>query len=391
MQEQLIKIEGRTTTLAAENGEWATQAPELSVIVPTFNERDNVAEIVQRLEASLSGNAWEVIFVDDDSPDGTAARAREIARTDPRVRCLQRIGRRGLSSACVEGMLASSAPFLAVMDADCQHDETVLPRMLEILKAGDTDIVVGSRYIEGGGIGSWTASRAKMSRFATRLGRTVMKQDLSDPMSGFFALRRGVLELAVRDLSNIGFKILLDLVASSPGTLRLKETPYTFRNRHAGESKLDSQAMWGFVMLLADKLIGHIVPVRFVAFAMVGALGVFVHFAILSTLFQLMAVPFHFSQGAATVSAMVCNFALNNALTYRDMRLKRWQWFKGLGSFSLSCSLGALANVGIASYLFRRDTSWAVAALAGIAVGAVWNYAVTAFYTWSKEGRGPRN
>jgi dolichol-phosphate mannosyltransferase len=391
MQEQLIKIEGRTTTLAAENGEWATQAPELSVIVPTFNERDNVAEIVQRLEASLSGNAWEVIFVDDDSPDGTAARAREIARTDPRVRCLQRIGRRGLSSACVEGMLASSAPFLAVMDADCQHDETVLPRMLDILKAGDTDIVVGSRYIEGGGIGSWTASRAKMSRFATRLGRTVMKQDLSDPMSGFFALRRGVLELAVRDLSNIGFKILLDLVASSPGTLRLKETPYTFRNRHAGESKLDSQAMWGFVMLLADKLIGHIVPVRFVAFAMVGALGVFVHFAILSTLFQLMAVPFHFSQGAATVSAMVCNFALNNALTYRDMRLKGWQWFKGLGSFSLSCSLGALANVGIASYLFRRDTSWAVAALAGIAVGAVWNYAVTAFYTWSKEGRGPRN
>jgi dolichol-phosphate mannosyltransferase len=391
MQEQLIKIEGHTTTLSAENGERATQAPELSVIVPTFNERDNVAEIVQRLEASLSGNAWEVIFVDDDSPDGTAARAREIARTDPRVRCLQRIGRRGLSSACVEGMLASSAPFLAVMDADCQHDETVLPRMLEILKAGDTDIVVGSRYIEGGGIGSWTASRAKMSRFATRLGRTVMKQDLSDPMSGFFALRRGVLELAVRDLSNIGFKILLDLVASSPGTLRLKETPYTFRNRHAGESKLDSQAMWGFVMLLADKLIGHIVPVRFVAFAMVGALGVFVHFAILSTLFQLMAVPFHFSQGAATVAAMVCNFALNNALTYRDMRLKGWQWFKGLGSFSLSCSLGALANVGIASYLFRRDTSWAVAALAGIAVGAVWNYAVTAFYTWSKEGRGPRN
>jgi len=391
MQEQLIKIESRTTTLSAENGESPGQVPELSVIVPTFNERDNVAEIVQRLEASLSGNAWEVIFVDDDSPDGTAARAREIARTDPRVRCLQRIGRRGLSSACVEGMLASSAPYLAVMDADCQHDETVLPRMLEILKAGDTDVVVGSRYIEGGGIGSWTASRAKMSRFATRLGRSVMKQDLSDPMSGFFALRRSVLELAVRDLSNIGFKILLDLVASCPGTLRLKETPYTFRNRHAGESKLDSQAMWGFVMLLTDKLIGHIVPVRFVAFAMVGALGVFVHFAILSTLFQLMAVPFRYSQGAATVAAMVCNFALNNALTYRDMRLKGWQWFKGLGSFSLSCSLGALANVGIASYLFRRDTSWAVAALAGIAVGAVWNYAVTAFYTWSKEGRGPRN
>lgn len=364
---------------------------ELAVIVPTFNERDNISEVVSRLEQCLQGEAWEVIFVDDDSPDGTAARVREIARQHPRVRCLQRIGRRGLSSACVEGMLASSAPYLAVMDADCQHDERVLPHMLDILRAGDTDVVVGSRYTDGGGIGGWNASRAKMSRLATRLSRAVMKQNLSDPMSGFFALRRDVFELAVRDLSNIGFKILLDLIASSPQPLRLRETPYTFRNRHAGESKLDSQAMWGYLMLLADKLIGHIVPVRFVAFGLVGTIGVFVHFAVLSTLFREMAVPFRYSQAAATIAAMVGNFALNNALTYRDMRLKGWQWIKGLVTFGLSCSLGALANVGIASYLFKRDTSWALAALAGIVVGAVWNYAVTAFYTWTEEGRRPRS
>jgi dolichol-phosphate mannosyltransferase len=250
--------------------------------------------------------------------------------------------------------------------------------------------VVGSRYTEGGGVGGWNASRAKLSRFATRLSRVVIKQDLSDPMSGFFALRREALELAVRDLSNIGFKILLDLIASSPHPLRLRETPYTFRNRHAGESKLDNQAMWGYVMLLADKLIGHIVPVRLVAFSLVGTVGVLVHFAVLSMLFGVMSIPFRFSQAAATIAAMAGNFALNNALTYRDMRLKGWQWFKGLVSFGLSCSLGALANVGIASYLFRRHTFWAFAALAGIVVGAVWNYAVTAFYTWSKEGRGPR-
>ena len=391
MEEQILKTEGRSLGLSAGAGERAVQAPELSVIVPTFNERDNVAEVVEKLAACLEGKDWEVIFVDDDSPDGTAAVVREIARKNPRVRCLQRIGRRGLSSACVEGMLASSAPYLAVMDADGQHDESVLPRMLEILKAGETDVVVGSRYMQGGGIGAWQSSRAEMSRFATRLSRTVIKQSLSDPMSGFFAVRREVLELAARDLSNIGFKILLDLLASSPSPLRLQETPYTFGSRHAGESKLDSQAMWGYVMLLADKLIGRIVPVRFVAFVLVGSAGVFVHFAVLSTVFKVFAAPFHFSQAAATVAAMVCNFALNNSLTYRDMRLKGWQWFKGLISFSLSCSLGALANVGIASYLFRRDTSWAVAALAGIAVGAVWNYAVTAFYTWSKEGRGPRS
>lgn len=358
-----------------------------SVVIPTFKERDNVAELVRRLDACLAGVAWEAIFVDDDSPDGTADRVRELARADPRVRCIQRIGRRGLSSACVEGMLASSAPFLAVMDADLQHDETVLPRMLAVLQANEADLVVGSRYVEGGGIGTWNADRAMMSRFATRLSRLVIKRDLSDPMSGFFALRRDTFEAAVRNLSSIGFKILLDLIASSPQPPRLKEIPYQFRERHAGESKLDSQAMWGYLMLLGDKLFGHIVPVRFVAFTLVGGLGVVVHFAVLTLLFHALARPFGASQAAATMVAMTSNFALNNALTYRDMRLRGWRWLKGWISFTLVCALGAIANVGIASYLFVQDTMWVLAALAGIVVGAVWNYAVTAIYTWNKAGR----
>jgi dolichol-phosphate mannosyltransferase len=367
-----------------------SQVAELSIIVPTFNERENVLELVRRLDECLKGNSWEVIFVDDDSSDGTADRVREIARRDRRVRCIQRIGRRGLSSACVEGMLASSAPYLVVMDADLQHDESVLPRMLDALRAGDTDIVVGSRYTKGGGIGTWNAKRAKISRFATRLSRMVVKRDLSDPMSGFFALRREALEQAVRNLSNIGFKILLDVLASSSQPLRLKEIPYEFRNRHAGESKLDSQAMWGYLMLLADKLFGHIVPVRFVAFTAVGGVGVFVHFLVLSVLYSAMTLSFTLSQAVATMVAMTSNFALNNALTYRDMRLRGWRWMKGWVSFTLVCSLGAFANVGIASYLFVHDTVWVLAALAGIVVGAVWNYAVTAIYTWNRPGRGPR-
>ena len=371
--------------------EMESQGAELSVIVPTFNERANVLEVVQRLEACLGGESWEVIFVDDDSNDGTAEQIRRIARQNRRVRCLQRIGRRGLSSACVEGMMASSAPYLAVMDGDGQHDEGVLPRMLEILRAGDTDVVVGSRYVDGGGIGTWSTSRAKMSRFAARLSRAVIKHDLSDPMSGFFVLRRDVLELAVRNLSNIGFKILVDLIASSPQTLRVKETPYVFRNRHTGESKLDSQAMWGYVMLLADKLIGHVVPVRFVAFALVGTVGVFLHFSVLTTLFRAMSFSFSLSQAVATLVAMTSNFALNNALTYRDMRLKGWRWVGGWASFTLACSVGMLANVGIASYLFRHDTVWILSALAGIVVGAVWNYAVTSIYTWNRQERASRS
>ncbi len=366
----------------------ASQVAEFSVIVPTFNERDNILEVVERLEACLRDEDWEVIFVDDDSPDGTGDRIREIARQNRHVRCLQRIGRRGLSSACVEGMMASSAPYLAVMDADCQHDETLLPRMLEVLRSGQCDVVVGSRYVEGGGIGSWDESRAKMSRLATRLSRAVIKQELSDPMSGFFGLRREALELTVHSLSNLGFKILLDLIASSSRPLRLSEIPYQFRNRHAGESKLDSQAAWEYVMLLADKLVGHLVPVRFVGFALVGMVGVGIHFAVLTVLFGALSLSFTISQTAATLAAMTSNFALNNALTYRDRRLKGWGWLKGWVLFLLACSLGTLANIGIAAYLFGHNTVWALSALAGIVVGAVWNYALTATYTWTKPKAG---
>jgi dolichol-phosphate mannosyltransferase len=375
------------TPSSAPSPENATSLPpissvELSVIVPTFNEQANIATLVQRLDKTLKGRSWEVIFVDDDSPDGTADRVREIGRTDHRVRCIQRIGRRGLSSACIEGLLSSSAPYQAVIDADLQHDETVLPAMLDALKRGEADIVIGSRYVEGGGVGEWHQSRAKISRVATRISRLVLHADLTDPMSGFFMLRRQAFADRVRKLSGIGFKILLDLFASSKEPLRFRELPYEFRSRHAGESKLDSQAAWQYLMLVLDKLVGDIVPVRFVAFALVGSVGVGVHVALLALLFKGFRVDFTIAQALATLVAMTSNFALNNILTYRDMRLRGWKWLRGWVSFSLACSVGAIANVGIASYLFQSNTAWVLAALAGILVGVVWNYAVTALYTW---------
>lgn len=362
----------------------ANPGPELSIIVPTYNERDNIVELVSRLKQCLMGHSWEVIFVDDDSPDGTADRVRAFGRGDSRIHCLQRIGRRGLSSACVEGMLASTAPYLAVMDADLQHDEKLLPQMLDLLKVGNADIVVGSRYVQGGGIGDWNTSRAAISRFATRLSRVVVPAELTDPMSGFFMLRRDVLTKSVRNLSAIGFKILLDLFASSPRALQFKELPYQFRNRYAGESKLDSVAGWDYGMLLLDKLVGHIVPARFVAFSIVGGLGVLVHLLVVSLLFKMLKRPFVEGQAIATGVAMTFNFAVNNVLTYRDLRLRGWQWVRGWVSFAIACSFGAFANVGIASYLYKMDAGWVPAAVAGIVIGAVWNYATTMVYTWNK-------
>jgi len=360
---------------------------DLSIVVPTFNEKENIRDLVAGLDAALSGVRWEVIFVDDDSPDGTASVVRELARSDRRVRCIQRIGRRGLSTACVEGMLASSAPYLAVMDADLQHDETVLPAMLDLLKQGTTDLAVGTRYASGGSTGVWNPRRVSMSRFATTLSRFMMRVNVSDPMSGFFMLRRQTLDDTVRQLSGIGFKILLDIIASSPSSIRIAEVPYTFRNRHAGVSKLDSVAVWEYGMLLADKMVGRYVPIRFLSFAVVGGLGVLVHFAVLTIMLQGFHTRFPVSQGSATFVAMVFNFTVNNALTYRDRRLHGLRWLSGLATFILACSIGAFANVGIATYLFETRVEWVLAALSGVIVGAVWNYVVTQVYTWGHPHR----
>jgi dolichol-phosphate mannosyltransferase len=357
----------------------------LSIVVPTFNESRNVRELLHRLEATLGATGWEVIFVDDDSPDGTATEVRNIAQTDPRVRCLQRIGRRGLSSACIEGMLATSAPTIAVMDADLQHDETILPTMLAAIEKGGADLVVGTRYAADGSLGDWNKTRKTMSQLATVTSRAILRQPVSDPMSGFFMLQRTVLNSIVYGLSGVGFKILLDILATVKQPLRIDEVPYCFRDRFAGESKLDEMVIWEYGMLLADKTIGRFVPVRFFTFSIIGGLGISVHMVILITLLKGLHTGFIIAQSVAIGITMIFNFTLNNLLTYRDQRLRRWAWFKGLLSFMIACSIGALANVGIAASLFEHRTQWMLAALAGVLVGAVWNYAVTQLYTWGKH------
>jgi dolichol-phosphate mannosyltransferase len=336
---------------------------------------------------TLGPTGWEVIFVDDNSPDGTSVMVRGVARVDPRVRCIQRIGRRGLSSACIEGMMATSAPIIAVMDADLQHDETLLPKMLEEIAQKGADVVIGTRYGLGGTTGNWSKSREAMSRLATMLSRLILKREISDPMSGMFMLQRNVLEATVHNLSGVGFKILLDILATAKLPLKISEVPYHFRERFAGESKLDGMVIWEYGLLLADKLVGRFIPIRFVAFAVVGGLGVLVHMSVLAMVFKILGIGFTSAQSFSTGVSMIFNFALNNLLTYSDRRLRGWRWVKGLLIFMIVCSIGAIANVGIATALFENHTQWIIAALGGVLVGAVWNYAATQFYVWGEAKR----
>nr|WP_245336977.1 glycosyltransferase family 2 protein [Sphingomonas sp. PvP018] len=359
---------------------------EIAVVIPTFNEKANVAALIAKLDQALAGRRWEAIFVDDDSPDGTAEAARVLGRSDMRVRVIQRIGRRGLSSACIEGLCATAAPVVAVIDGDLQHDETLLPKMLDLLQAGDHDVVIGSRFVSGGGTGDWDRDRVAKSALATRLSRRVLKADLSDPMSGFFAIRTDVARALAPRLSAIGFKILLDLLTAAPEPLRFAELPYTFRCRTEGESKLDHVVALEYLIALYDRMFGRFVPVRFAMFSAIGVLGIGVHMAVLSALFLGIGTSFLIGQIGATLAALTMNFFLNNALTYRDRRLKGWrQLADGWVSFALICSVGAIANVGIAAFMHDvRNDAWAVSAMIGVLVGAVWNYALSSRFTWGR-------
>jgi dolichol-phosphate mannosyltransferase len=361
----------------------AEVAPELAVVIPTLNERDNVPLVVERLNRVLAGVAWEAIFVDDDSPDGTADVVRAVGRAQPNIRVLHRLGRRGLASASIEGILASTAPYAAVMDGDLQHDESLLPVMLAKIKAERLDIVVASRHVGEGGVGDMQHSRVMISDFASRLGRLVVKAELTDPMSGFFLVKREAFNEAMRSLSGQGFKILLDLFASAPRPLAFAEVPLNFRQRLHGESKLDAMVAWEYLMLLLEKLVGPAVPVRFLLFAMIGTLGIGTHLFTLWFATHVLFAAFALAQAVATWVAMTGNFLLNNLFTYRDRRLRGWRVLTGLLSFYAVCGAGAGANVGVAAYLNGDHHSWWLSGLAGAAVSVVWNYAVSSVFTWS--------
>ena len=357
---------------------------DLCVVVPVLNERDNIAPMVDALRVALDGIAWEVMFVDDDSRDGTREAVAALAVLDRRVRLLHRIGRRGLSTAFIEGAQASLAPYIAAIDGDLQHDERLLPRMFAVLRDEPVDIVIGSRYVAGGGTGDWDSRRAGMSSLATRLSQVVLRAPVADPMSGFFMIRRSTFQLALRRLSALGFKILLDIIASLPEPPVLRELPYEFRNRVAGESKLDAGVLRDYLMLILDKLVGHIVPVRFLLFAGVGALGLAAHLLVLR-LGLSAGYDFQAAQLMATAVAIIGNFTLNNVFTFRERKLRGWRFVQGLLTFGLISSVGAAGNLGVSSFVFdTAHSSWWLAGIAGAVMSLVWNYAVSSVLTWRR-------
>jgi dolichol-phosphate mannosyltransferase len=358
--------------------------PQLAVIVPSYNERDNIELLYEKVAIALGDTPWEMIVVDDDSPDGTADLVNELSRVYANIRCLRRFGRRGLASACVEGMAVTSAPFVAVIDGDLQHDEAILPTMLTKAQAG-ADLVVGSRFADGGSAGDGLSStRLSGSNLANRLAGMIAGQAVSDPMSGFFLMRRDAALKAAPKLASDGFKILIDLIVTSArmGTpLKIEEVGYTFRQRHAGESKMSPLVVIQYLGLWFSKLTGGALPPSFLLFGLVGGTGVVVHLLTLGA-FTALGQGFVVSQIAATLIAMAWNFVLNNNLTYADRKLRGTRLITGFLSFCAICALGGIANISVANAIYSWDHQTFIAGLSGAVMSSVFNYAVTRAFTW---------
>ncbi len=356
---------------------------DLSIIIPTYNEKNNIAPLIQSLRSALEDVEWEVVFVDDDSPDGTSKLLRDYALKDNRVRVIQRLGRRGLASACIEGVLSSSSPYICIMDADLQHDEGLLNQMLDSLRNEDLDLVIGSRYTDQGNADAMPYYRKKLSEAANWFSNRMFGVNITDPMSGYFMFTRHYFESVQYKLSGRGFKILLDMLISSHQPVRFKELPYVMRQRQHGESKLDFLVIWDFLIQIINRVLGKFVPYRFLSFMTVGFSGLVIHMFFLWLLHAQYHGDFTYAQSVATFIAMTSNYFLNNIFTYHDARKKNKALWSGLFKFYLVCLLGAVLNVALASYLYDRNIIWIIAGISGAMAGAVWNFTISNIFVWT--------
>ncbi len=356
----------------------------LCVVIPILNEVHNVRPMVEGLERALKGLAWRAVFVDDDSSDGTLDVLRHLCHHHPHIRFIHRIHRRGLASACIEGMLSSAADVFAVMDGDLQHDETMLPKMLSLLEEENLDMVSASRFLPNSTLEDFSALRQKLSRWGNWLANLRINPPLTDPLTGFFVIRANVFLPIARHLSQQGFKILVDILLTTQKPLRYREVPMVFHKRSHGSSKLNHFVMLQFLYMVLDKSLGHLIPLRFLLYTLSGIGGMLVNIGILGVGLFVFKQPFEISQGMAATIAISVNFLNNNYITYHERRLQGRKALLGLLRFYCVCAVGLFCNVGAARFLFLNETPWYIAGLLGFLLGGVWNHAVSSHFVWKK-------
>jgi len=369
--------------MAAFNGHGAE--PLLSLVICTLDEADCIGGVLKETGEALAGVSYEIVVVDDSDDMATADVVLAYARKDARIRLIRRSGSRGLASAAIAGWEVARGDVLAIMDGDGQHDPRLVREMLVRLIAGKRDLVVASRFTEDGpsGMVGW---RYLISRAGIAFTDLMLGVHSTDPLSGLFVMRRDWFEAARPRLSGVGFKILIDVMASGPRRPKITEVGTSLRTRLGGESKLDMRVILDLAALLLDKRTRGLIPARFSLFAAVGSTGVAVHLAALTLAMESMALPFWIAQALAIFVAMNSNFFLNNVLTFRDKRLRGLALWSGLIAFDLSCAGGALLGEAVGSLAKMTGLHWVVAGVGGAFAAALWNYVAASGAVWREGG-----
>ncbi|HEX79403.1 MAG TPA: glycosyltransferase family 2 protein [Dehalococcoidia bacterium] len=366
----------------------------VSLIVPTYNEHDNIAPLVERIHCALSPRDYEILFIDDDSTDGTADAASSLLEKYP-VRVIVRKDKKGLASAVVDGLNHINGDVIAVMDADLQHPPEVLPGLLKAITEEDADVAIGSRYVPGGGCQGWSLTRKIISRGAIFIAHLLLPatRKVKDPMSGFFAFRRNVVKDA--RLNPSGFKILLEILMMGRFN-RVAEVPFIFVTRERGESKLNARQQLDYLKHIYSLMRRTGELTRFIKFCLVGGSGVIVNYGLywILTRFAGFTPIDDMAAGGITSgnlamaisieTSIITNFLLNNYFTFADRKVRKaGAFFRALLNFNLICIIGGLIQIGVANlFAVVFGVNDLIAVLAGIAVATLWNYFLNNWLTW---------
>ena len=361
----------------------------ISIVIPTFNEVENIIPLLKNLTALVNDFEYEIIIVDDDSPDGTSDAVNKYMKFNKRIKLITRIGRSGLSSAIKEGLIFAQGKYLLVLDGDGQHHPSFILNMLREIKKNESDVVIGSRFLNDSKVEGLSNKRSLGSKIANKLARISLHRNYSkitDYLSGCFCLEKEMTKKFIRKIEINGFKFLYELLSLSKGKLAVNEVPLIFKERRFGNSKLDIAIVWDFLISIIHNLTLRILPRRAISFGMVGISGVFVQLFVTSCLVEIFLVDFYNALPFAVIIAATSNFLINNQVTFRSDRLKNSALLIGLLKFLIVASLPVIANVGITTAFYKyisADTF--VAQIAGIAIVYAWNYLASSSFVWKKS------
>ncbi|TGK05620.1 glycosyltransferase family 2 protein [Leptospira langatensis] len=382
--------------------------PSVSVILPTYNESENLPIAADRISKSLSGFKHEIIVVDDDSPDHTWEIAENLQETIPQLRVIRRLTGKGLSSAVLTGMGAAEGEVFVVMDSDLQHDEKILPEMIRSFYERDVDLCLGTRYAKGGSTGKWSWARIGISRFANFLAKRLLGLPVSDPMSGYFGIKRSVYSETVNEINPRGFKILLEFLGRSKEELKIEEIPYTFQTRVHGKTKLNNSVIKNFFLAVLDIRFGKWISPTFLLYCIVGATGVIVNllgfllgealdFPELISGYSILD-PVSLSVLFGIELSIVSNFLLNNYFTFYERRYSDWKLPFGFALFHSVSLFGILVQILSFHFIYQSFLSEIkvvnaftlkfASDILSILIAMLSNYFLNSNLTWSRRQEG---